>query len=109
MPGLAAGPRGGFVNDPRDSGGITNKGITGRVYGQWLADTMDVDTEVTEEVSGTYLTATSSRSIVNRDQVAGDKLPAELDWAVFDWAVNKGSGDQLAPCRRSLASQLMAA
>ena len=54
---------GGFVNDPRDSGGITNKGITGRVYGQWLADTMDVDAEVTEEVMRNILTATSSRSI----------------------------------------------
>ena len=37
---------GGFVNHPDDPGGLTNKGITARVYEQWLSEVMDIDAEV---------------------------------------------------------------
>ena len=35
---------GGFVDDPRDSGGMTNLGVTARVYEEWTGET------VTEEI-----------------------------------------------------------
>ena len=85
---------GGYVNSEHDPGGMTNKGITARVYGQWLADAMDVDAEVTEEVMRNipqnHVEQIYRQEYWNR--VAGDKLPAGLDWAVFDWAVNSGVG-----------------
>jgi lysozyme family protein len=85
---------GGFVNHPDDPGGMTNKGITARVYSQWLADAMDVDAEITEEVMrnipDAHVEYIYRQEYWNR--VAGDKLPAGLDWFVFDWAVNSGVG-----------------
>ena len=85
---------GGFVNDPRDSGGITNKGITARVYGDWLSETMDVDAPINEDtmrqIPDSHVEQIYRELYWNR--VQGDRLPAGLDWAVFDWAVNSGPG-----------------
>ena len=85
---------GGFVDHPNDPGGMTNKGITARVYSQWLADTMDGDTEITEEVMrnipDNHVEQIYREEYWNR--VAGDKLTAGLDWSVFDWAVNSCVG-----------------
>ena len=85
---------GGFVNDSRDPGGITNKGITAKVYEQWLSETVDSEPTVTEEtmrnIPDNHVQAIYREEYWNR--VAGDKLPAGLDWAVFDWAVNSGVG-----------------
>lgn len=96
---------GGFVDHPNDPGGMTNKGITARVYGQWLADTMDVDTEITEEVMRNipenHVEQIYREEYWNR--VAGDKLPAGLDWSVFDWAVNSGVGRSARTLQKIIA------
>lgn len=78
---------GGYVNHPSDPGGPTYKGITQRVYdahrktrGQLI---QSVRYATSEEVSDIY-----------KGQywklVRGDSLPAGLDYAVFDFAVNSG-------------------
>jgi len=85
---------GGFVNHPDDPGGMTNKGITAKVYEKWLSETVDSEPVVTEEtmrnIPDNHVAAIYREEYWNR--VAGDKLPAGLDWSVFDWAVNSGVG-----------------
>lgn len=96
---------GGFVDHPNDPGGMTNKGITARVYSQWLADTMDVDTEITEEmmrnIPDNHVEQIYREEYWNR--VAGDNLPAGLDLSVFDWAVNSGVGRSARTLQKILA------
>ena len=85
---------GGFVNHPKDPGGMTNKGITAKVYGDWLAEVMDVDAQVTEqamrEIPDIHVEQIYRELYWNR--VQGDRLPAGVDWSMFDWAVNSGPG-----------------
>lgn len=69
---------GGYVNNPNDTGGETNFGISKRAY-------PDLDIAA--------LTAFDAQDIYKRDfwdKVKGDKLPAGLDLMVFDFAVNAG-------------------
>lgn len=79
---------GGFVNHPRDPGGMTNKGITKKTYELYL------DQEVTEEMIRN-IPDEHVADIYKRkywDKVCGDELPSGLDWCVFDFAVNAGPG-----------------
>jgi lysozyme family protein len=77
---------GGFVNDRRDPGGATNLGITratlARARGRAVAAD-DVKRLGRGEAAAIY-----RRSYW--DPVRGDDLPAGLDLAVFDLAVNSG-------------------
>ena len=78
---------GGFVNDPDDPGGATNKGVTQAVYDNWRkvqrrnpASVKDISVN---EIAGIY-------KMLYWDRVRGDELPSGLDYAVFDFAVNSG-------------------
>ena len=85
---------GGFISHPDDPGGATNKGITIGVYSQWLADTLDVDAPITEDVMRNIPDAHVEQiyRAETWNRVDGDQLPGGVDWAVFDWAVNSGTG-----------------
>lgn len=77
---------GGFVNDPADSGGATNKGITQTTYDTHRKlsgfDARDVQYITNEEVSRIYEKYwTDSRS---------SDLPVGLNLMHFDFAVNAG-------------------
>lgn len=80
---------GGFSNHPKDPGGATNKGVTQRVYDLWrrshgLAPRSVAwidDAEVEKIYHGDYWTPARC-----------DQLPAGVDYAVFDCAVNQGLG-----------------
>ena len=78
---------GGYVNDPRDPGGATNKGVTQAVYDDWRASTgkpkQSVRSITADEIGAIY------RKLY-WDKVRGDDLPAGVDYAVFDFAVNSG-------------------
>ena len=79
---------GGFVNHPEDPGGITNLGVTKKVYDEWTGR------ESTEQEMRD-LTPEDVAPIYKKnywDRVKGDSLPSGLDWACFDWAVNSGTG-----------------
>ena len=79
---------GGFVNHPKDPGGITNMGVTKRVYEEWVGH------EVSEQ-DMKDLTEDDVRPIYKKnywDRVKGDKLPDGLDMCVFDFGVNAGTG-----------------
>lgn len=70
---------GGYSNDPADSGGETNFGITQR------ETSIPVRTMTVEQAKAIYKTK-------YWDAVNGDKLPAGVDYSVFDYGVNSGVG-----------------
>jgi lysozyme family protein len=78
---------GGYVNNPHDKGGATNHGITQRVYNAWRVNHGNKLRSVAliddEEVASIY-------RYQYWDAVRGDELPAGVDYAVFDAAVNSG-------------------
>lgn len=78
---------GGYVNHPRDPGGATNRGITQAVYDGYRRRSgkpvRSVREVTTTEVYHIYRTQ-------YWDRVWGDELPAGLDYAVYDFAVNSG-------------------
>ena len=79
---------GGFVNHPKDPGGMTNLGVTKAVYDKWVGAN-------SSEQEMRDLTPEDVAPIYKKnywDRVKGDDLPSGVDWACFDWAVNSGSG-----------------
>lgn len=78
---------GGYVNNPKDPGGATNKGVIQRVYdsyrrakGQLARNVKVIDpTEVAEIYRTRYW------NLIN-----GGKLPSGIDYCVMDGAVNSG-------------------
>lgn len=80
---------GGFVNHPRDPGGMTNMGITARTLAEHRGVPVD---RVTETEMRTLPRGEVEEIYLSRfwNAVRGDELPRGLDLAVFDWAVNSG-------------------
>jgi lysozyme family protein len=79
---------GGYVNHPKDPGGETNLGVTRKVWEQWIGKPAGKDAMkklTVEDVAPLY-------KKLYWDRVRGDELPSGVDWAVFDWAVNSGTG-----------------
>ncbi len=79
---------GGFVNHPADPGGMTNLGVTKKVWEEW------VGRPVTEKEMRA-LTPEAVAPLYRRkywDKVQADFLPTGVDMAVFDFAVNSGPG-----------------
>ena len=75
---------GGYVNHPKDPGGETNLGVTKRVYEKW-GGTKDMKDLTVEDVAPIY-----KKEYWERCKC--DDLESGVDWAVFDWAVNSGTG-----------------
>lgn len=82
---------GGFVNDPRDPGGATNKGVT---IGTLKRLGIDVDGDGDSDIVDLKALRPVDLQRVYKpfywDAVRGDLLPSGLDYAVFDFAVNSG-------------------
>lgn len=78
---------GGKVDHPKDPGGRTAYGVTQATYDAWRRkhglDKQDVFNIVRSEIEAIYKND-------YWDKVRGDDLPAGLDLAVFDYAVNSG-------------------
>ena len=79
---------GGFVNHPSDPGGMTNLGVTKKAWEEYVGHTVDEATMrgLTQETVAPFYKARYW------DKVKGDDLPAGVDHAVFDYAVNSGTG-----------------
>ena len=75
---------GGYVNHPKDPGGETNLGVTKRVYEKW-GGTKDMKDLTVEDVAPIYKKE-------YWDRCKCDELESGVDWTVFDWAVNSGTG-----------------
>lgn len=79
---------GGFVNDPRDPGGATNKGITQAVYDDWRAK-HDLAKQSVQSISQAEVGLIYKHNYW--DAVQCDQLPLGVDYCVFDFAVNSGA------------------
>lgn len=78
---------GGYSNHPADPGGATMKGVTQAVYDAWRAKN-NLSQQSVRNISDGELQAIYRRDYW--DKVRGDDLPAGVDLAVFDFAVNSG-------------------
>ena len=90
---------GGKVDDPADRGGRTAYGITQRTYDSWRggsADDMDVWDITRQQVANIYKSLYWTLAHC-------DDLPAGLDLAVFDAAVNHGVSRSVKFLQRALA------
>lgn len=79
---------GGFVNNKSDPGGMTNLGCTKATWEEYVGHPVS-------EADMRNLTKADVKLLYKRkywDKVSGDLLPAGLDYAVFDAAINSGPG-----------------
>ena len=79
---------GGFVNDSRDNGGMTNLGVTIRVWEEWVGHPVS-------EKEMRNLTPLMVGPLYKRkywDACRANELVSGVDYAVFDVAVNSGVG-----------------
>lgn len=79
---------GGFVNHPKDPGGITNLGVTKRVWEEWIGHPA---TEKDMIALTPALVAPMYEMRYWRPSYC-EKLPRGLDLLVFSMAVNAGAG-----------------
>ena len=91
---------GGFVNHPRDPGGMTNLGVTKKTYDHHHGT--DIDEEgmrnlTVEDVMPIYRTN-------YWEQCRCQDLLSGVDWAVFDWAVNSGLGRAAKALQRAVGA-----
>lgn len=79
---------GGYVNHPADPGGMTNLGVTRRVWQEWVGREVSEQEmrSLTPEAVGPMYKAKYW------DKIKGDDLPAGVDYVVFDAAINSGPG-----------------
>ena len=79
---------GGFVNHPKDPGGMTNLGVTKAAWEGYVGETVD-------EAFMRALTPEKVKPFYKAqywDKIKGDQLPAGVDYAAYDLAVNSGVG-----------------
>jgi lysozyme family protein len=79
---------GGFVNHPADPGGMTNLGVTQKVWEEWVGHS------VSEQEMRALTPAIVAPMYKQKywDKIHGDDLPSGVDLAVFDCCVNSGPG-----------------
>jgi lysozyme family protein len=96
---LVLAHEGGYVNHPADPGGATNKGVTQKVYDTYRRSLKEAPRSVKsitkDEVADIYRNQYWGK-------VDGDALPAGLDYAVFDYAVNSGVSKAVKDLQRTL-------
>ncbi|RVU17511.1 glycoside hydrolase family 108 protein [Methylobacterium oryzihabitans] len=88
---------GGYVDHPKDPGGATNLGVTIGTLGDWLgrpATKAEVKALTPAGVGPIYRAR-------YWNAVRGDELPAGLDVAVFDFAVNSGPARAIMALQRA--------
>ena len=79
---------GGYVHHEKDPGGMTNLGVTKRVWEEWVGHEVD-------EKQMRALTPETVAPLYKRkywDACRADDLVAGVDYVVFDVAVNSGPG-----------------
>jgi lysozyme family protein len=79
---------GGFVNHPKDPGGMTNLGCTKAVWEEWCGH--PVDERIMRSLKPADVAPLYKRKYW--DKVKGDDLPTGVDYVVFDAAINSGAG-----------------
>ena len=85
---LAPDREGGFSDDPRDPGGMTNLGVTRTVWQEWVGHPVS-EKEMRELTPAKVAPLYKAKYW---DKIKGDDLPSGVDYCVFDAAVNSGPG-----------------
>lgn len=91
---------GGFVNHPKDPGGMTNLGVTKRVWEAWVGKTVS-------EADMRALTPALVAPMYRKqywDAVKGDELPSGLDYLMFDFAINAGVSRAIRTMQRAIGT-----
>jgi len=92
---------GGYVDHPRDPGGATNMGITISTLRAWRGKAVGKD-------DVRFLRRDEATQIYRKqywNAVRSDDLPAGLDYAMFDYAVNSGAGKAIRDLQSVLGLQ----
>jgi lysozyme family protein len=79
---------GGFVDHPKDPGGMTNLGVTRSAWQGYLnRDVTEAEMRaLTPDVVKPFYKS------MYWDKIKGDQLPSGVDYAAYDLAVNSGTG-----------------
>lgn len=96
---LTLAHEGGFVNHPKDPGGATNKGVTQAVYDGYRR----LQGQAPRSVR--FIEESELREIYRKNywNAAGcNSLPAGVDYAVFDYAVNSGPTRAVKDLQRTI-------
>jgi lysozyme family protein len=91
---------GGFVNHPQDPGGMTNLGVTKKVWEEWVGHEVD-------EKQMRALTPETVAPLYKRkywDAIRADELVDGVDYCVFDVAVNSGVGRAIKFLQQSVGA-----
>ena len=91
---------GGFVNHPSDPGGMTNLGVTKSTWDHFYGD--DISEERMRGITVDDVKPLYKANYWDRCR-CGD-LPSGVDWAVFDWAVNSGTGRAAKALQRAVGA-----
>ena len=89
---------GGFVNNPKDPGGMTNLGVTASTWANFKGRN-------TNEKEMRSLTRDDVAPLYEKkywDACKCDDLPSCVDYLVFDFAVNSGPGRSVKTLQRAL-------
>jgi lysozyme family protein len=92
---------GGFVNNPKDPGGATNKGITIGTYRRYVnrrGTVADLKAITDEQAGKIYRTKYWNK-------INADELPSGIDYATYDFAVNSGPARAAKYLQRILGVQ----
>ena len=90
---------GGYSNDPRDPGGETNHGITQRVYAAFRQN-KSLPVQSVKNISNTEVRDIYLAQYANK--IRFDDLPAGVDYAVLDGAVNSGPSQAVKWLQRAV-------
>lgn len=93
---------GGYVNHPKDPGGATNRGVIQRTYDAYRRR-MGLAKRSVRQITQEEV------EVIYRDQywdaVRGDDLPAGVDYATFDYAVNSGAKRAIKDLQRVVGAK----
>jgi len=79
---------GGYVNNPKDPGGMTNLGVTKKVWEEYVGH--EVDENIMRGLTPDMVQPLYKKNYW--DRIKGDQLPDGVDYAAYDLAVNSGVG-----------------
>lgn len=91
---------GGYVNNPKDPGGMTNLGVTKKVWEEWVGHPVG-------EKEMRALTPDTVAPMYRKkywDAVKGDELPTGLDYLMFDFAINAGPGRAIKTMQKAIGT-----
>lgn len=92
---------GGFVNHPKDPGGMTNLGVTKAVYEEWIGH--KVDERIMRKLTPSLVAPLYRKKYW--DVMKCDGIPRGLDLCVFDFGVNAGTNRSIRYLQRLIGAK----